>query len=165
MDKMKPCPFCGGAASIFQIPENTTAEMKSHPKWLWNFPGAWVIGCDTDRCYGNIRHFAMQFTSAAQAVRTWNQRRESKELLEMLNLRKRVEAQREEIKRLQAVDAVPVVHGHWVTEEEAIEKDDYLLRDTCSVCGHCDWDCTESQDFKYCPNCGAKMDGREGGDA
>lgn len=54
-----------------------------------------------------------------------------------------------------------VKHGHWVTEEEAIAKDEYWLRDTCSVCGHCDWDCTESENFYYCPNCGAKMDGGE----
>lgn len=66
------------------------------------------------------------------------------------------------IKELPAVDAVEVKHGHWVTEEEAIEKDDYSLRDTCSVCGHCDWDCTESQNFNYCPNCGARMDGEDG---
>ena len=59
------------------------------------------------------------------------------------------------------VDAVEVRHGHWVTEEEAIEKDDYSLRDTCSVCGHCDWDCTESESFNFCPNCGAKMDEKE----
>lgn len=78
-------------------------------------------------------------------------------------------------KAIPAVDAAEVKHGHWVTEEEAIEKDDYSLRDTCSVCGHCDWDCTESENFNYCPNCGAKMDdvyqppicgpGEEDGDA
>lgn len=62
------------------------------------------------------------------------------------------------IDSIPSVDAVEVRHGHWVTEEEAIEKDDYSLRDTCSVCGHCDWDCTESKNFNYCPNCGAKMD-------
>ena len=49
--------------------------------------------------------------------------------------------------------------GHWITEQEAIDADDYSLWDTCSVCGRCDWDCTESVSFKYCPNCGAKMKG------
>jgi hypothetical protein len=49
--------------------------------------------------------------------------------------------------------------GHWVTEQEAIDAGDYSLRDTCSVCGRCDWDCTESDSFKYCPNCGARMKG------
>lgn len=59
-----------------------------------------------------------------------------------------------------AADVRPVVRGHWISEEEAEEKGDYSLRDACSVCGHCDWDCTESAGFNYCPNCGADM--REG---
>lgn len=41
--------------------------------------------------------------------------------------------------------------GRWNTDKESPE---YA---TCSVCGHCDWDCTESEYFKYCPNCGAQM--------
>ena len=49
--------------------------------------------------------------------------------------------------------------GHWITKQEAIDADDYSLWDTCSVCGRCDWDCTESESFKYCPNCGARMKG------
>ena len=57
-------------------------------------------------------------------------------------------------------DVRPVVRGHWITEEEAEAKGDYSLRDACSVCGRCDWDCTESASFNYCPNCGADM--REG---
>ena len=52
-----------------------------------------------------------------------------------------------------------VKHGHWISEEEAMRMGDYNLRDTCSVCGRCDWDCTESENFNFCPNCGAKMDG------
>lgn len=54
-------------------------------------------------------------------------------------------------------DVRPVVRGHWITEEEAEAKGDYSLRDACSVCGRCDWDCTESASFNYCPNCGADM--------
>ena len=56
-----------------------------------------------------------------------------------------------------AANFQPVVRGHWITEEEAVEKGDYSLRDACSVCGHFDWDCTESESFNYCPNCGADM--------
>ena len=41
--------------------------------------------------------------------------------------------------------------GKWNTDKESPE---YA---TCSVCGHCDWDCTESEYFNYCPNCGADM--------
>ena len=58
----------------------------------------------------------------------------------------------------QTADVRPVVRGHWITEEEAAEKGDYSLRDVCSVCGHCDWDCTESASFNFCPNCGTMME-------
>ncbi len=56
-------------------------------------------------------------------------------------------------------DVAEVRHGHWITEKEALEIDRYDLAFTCSVCGHLDWDCTESESFNYCPYCGAKMDG------
>lgn len=56
-------------------------------------------------------------------------------------------------------DVVEVRHGHWISEEEAVQLDRYDLAYTCSVCGRCDWDCTESKNFNFCPNCGAKMDG------
>ena len=64
----------------------------------------------------------------------------------------------------ETVDAEPVRHGHWITEKEASERGEIWLWDCCSVCGHCDWDCTESEDFNYCPNCGAKMDGERSED-
>jgi len=57
-----------------------------------------------------------------------------------------------------AVDAVPVVHGRW-EEHEDCNGDSYY---TCSACG-CDWitiDGTpEWNGMRYCPECGAKMDG------
>lgn len=49
------------------------------------------------------------------------------------------------------VDAVEVVHGHWIPIPEYENK-------RCSVCR------TVFSDFTlgyYCPNCGAKMDGDE----
>ena len=61
------------------------------------------------------------------------------------------------IAAIPAADARPVVRGHWITEEEEEAKGNYLLRDACSVCGHCDWDNTESKYFNFCPNCGADM--------
>lgn len=51
--------------------------------------------------------------------------------------------------------------GHWISKEEAELMDRFDLAYTCSVCGHCDWDCTESENFNFCPNCGAKMKGGE----
>jgi rubrerythrin len=63
------------------------------------------------------------------------------------------------IKNIPTADIAEARHGHWITEKEALEIDRYDLAFTCSVCGRCDWDCTESESFNYCPNCGAKMDG------
>ena len=69
----------------------------------------------------------------------------------------------ERLKKAPTIEAKPVVHAHWVTEQEAEEINRYDLTYCCSACGHCDWDCTESEGFEYCPNCGAKMDGKENG--
>jgi DNA-directed RNA polymerase subunit RPC12/RpoP len=57
------------------------------------------------------------------------------------------------------VDAAPVVHGYWLEEDDGI-ADDYIYR--CSVCKE-DWVCIggtpKENGMKFCPNCGAKMDG------
>lgn len=59
--------------------------------------------------------------------------------------------------------SVEVVHGRW------IEKTD-LLGDVyydCSVCGElfCFFDCTPEENlYRYCPNCGGKMDGERKSD-
>ena len=59
------------------------------------------------------------------------------------------------------IDAVPVVHGEW-------KKGIHIAK--CSVCGEDVWfpeDYLEDMDMlddlhmNYCPNCGAKMDGKE----
>ena len=65
-----------------------------------------------------------------------------------------------DIMRFPTIDAVPIVHGY------------NLLEDTpslfeCSVCG---WGCHDTyygdtDTYNYCPNCGAKMDGKENADA
>ena len=60
------------------------------------------------------------------------------------------------------VDAVPVVHGEWVSEWD---RCDFIVR--CSACGEIalfkgDGDHAYSP---YCPNCGAKMDGKENDNA
>ena len=55
------------------------------------------------------------------------------------------------------IDAEPVRHGHWITNE-GFDGDEYY---SCSACG-CDWFCPEGtphdNNMKYCPECGAKMD-------
>lgn len=52
-----------------------------------------------------------------------------------------------------AIDAVPVVHGRWI-------EDNYGYFH-CSECGF-EWDESEVTS-KYCPDCGAKMDGGDDG--
>lgn len=65
-----------------------------------------------------------------------------------------------QIKDLSAVDAVPVVHGRWITNKHGE-----------TVCSECDNNalqvltgCLVNRHFEphkseFCPNCGAKMDG------
>ncbi len=58
----------------------------------------------------------------------------------------------------QTVDAVEVVHGRWIFEEALTEgRANYK----CSACDYDDtFYCNLIDTFyKYCPNCGAKMDG------
>ena len=55
------------------------------------------------------------------------------------------------------VDAVPVVHGRWLTWEEQFPgrtpRKKSMLGVFCSAChNHAD------NMYNYCPNCGAKMD-------
>ncbi len=64
------------------------------------------------------------------------------------------------IKRLPAADVAEVVHGEWLRTDDDWNS---LTTIQCSICGE-EW-CFETDDdvsllnYKYCPNCGAKMDG------
>ena len=68
---------------------------------------------------------------------------------------------REVLKQTPTVDAVEVVHGHWVSLTECANAGVY-----CSVCNKkvykedYAW-CNRKNKLRsnYCPNCGAKMDG------
>lgn len=52
---------------------------------------------------------------------------------------------------MKPVEVQPVVHGYWLYGDEYAGHHDV----DCSVCGEC-----AREYFDYCPNCGAKMDGR-----
>ena len=59
------------------------------------------------------------------------------------------------IRRIPAADVRPVVHGKWIFQaggESEFDAGDFYL---CSNCG-----AAEFEEPNYCPNCGAKMDGR-----
>lgn len=65
------------------------------------------------------------------------------------------------IKGCQAVDAAPVVHGWWV----AMHYEGGILDGAnCERCSNCGWDRFFDEPeiksvFRYCPKCGALMDG------
>lgn len=70
------------------------------------------------------------------------------------------------IKALPAADVAPMVHGRWNQEEDEDEVDYDHYEWACSVCheGVCYIDPTPHKFLpKYCPNCGAKMDGGDSG--
>lgn len=62
---------------------------------------------------------------------------------------------RDEIRSVPTADVAPVVHADWIKDWEI----------GCSDCSHCGkgylWeDYKGVADWKYCPNCGAKIDNR-----
>lgn len=52
-----------------------------------------------------------------------------------------------------AADVAPVVHSSWAYRNYYAPSDA-----ECDICGF-EYDTTRFGEFKYCPNCGAKMDG------
>lgn len=67
------------------------------------------------------------------------------------------------IKNMPAADVAEVVHGQWLRADDDWNS---LTTIQCSLCSE-EW-CFETDDdvsllnYKYCPNCGAKMDGGNG---
>ena len=65
-----------------------------------------------------------------------------------------------EIRNAPAADVAEVVHGEWLRADDDWNS---LTTIQCSLCSE-EW-CFETDDdvsllnYKYCPNCGAKMDG------
>jgi len=65
-----------------------------------------------------------------------------------------------DIKKVPAADVAEVVHGQWLRADDDWNS---LTTIQCSLCSE-EW-CFETDDdvsllnYKYCPNCGAKMDG------
>lgn len=59
---------------------------------------------------------------------------------------------RSEISALQSVDNAPVVHGKWTTKRTQKHDGEWY-------CTACDYEpIVMTDDMKYCPGCGAKMD-------
>ena len=65
-----------------------------------------------------------------------------------------------ELERVPAADVAEVVHGEWMRTDDDWNS---LTTIQCSLCGE-EWCFEVDEDvsllnYKYCPNCGAKMDG------
>lgn len=57
----------------------------------------------------------------------------------------------------QTGEAEPVVHGYWIQIDDGVSA-------KCGICGACACDLDEgfeefAKSYRYCPHCGAKMDG------
>ena len=63
-----------------------------------------------------------------------------------------IEVVKQNIKDMPSVDVEHVRHGRWLPYDDAIHR--------CSVCGFTSHRVYDNM-FKYCPNCGARMDGEE----
>ena len=49
------------------------------------------------------------------------------------------------------IEAMPIKHGKWIETE-------FLKLRECSCC-HVRWGMYDTENFTYCPDCGARMDG------
>lgn len=68
------------------------------------------------------------------------------------NLRPFEYAFRAQLEALPAVDAVPVVHGSWIPIEH--------IEENICKCLICNYPISGWHKTNYCPNCGARMDGK-----
>ena len=63
------------------------------------------------------------------------------------------------ISDMPAADVAPVRHGRWIDAYPDIEPNPMFMYGICSECG---FEQAISKYLKYCPDCGAKMDEKEG---
>lgn len=71
---------------------------------------------------------------------------------------------RDALMTLPTVDAVPIRHGHWVRWYEEIYDSfgiGYVPHYKCSECDT-EYDQYDAMRMNYCPNCGVKLDGKDG---
>lgn len=64
----------------------------------------------------------------------------------------------DEVEQFQSADVVEVVRGRWIEVSRPTQNKKAAICE-CSVCGDAIWVYDGQREWKYCPNCGAKMDG------
>lgn len=135
MDKLLPCPFCGGEAKL------KTAR-KSDGQISYDSIYVACLDCrSTGLSY--TTYYNVSSNPEEEAIAAWN-RRTGKDINVTTN------------------NAVPVVRGYSYEDDKTYSgpgTSNYI----CSVCGEMQgtWKkgLTQNQKFKFCPWCGAKMDG------
>lgn len=63
----------------------------------------------------------------------------------------------EKLDAIPVADVQPVRHGHWIEEKTSFEDDWGVYNYIWYLCSECR--SREKRNRKYCPECGAKMDG------
>ena len=65
------------------------------------------------------------------------------------------------IKEAPAADVARVVHGRWVEIGRNSHDYETSIEEKCSLCGRYVYRYDTQPQDNYCPNCGARMDGKE----
>lgn len=123
-------------------------KSKRHEDGSVPFGGGWfIMGFDTDEgCY--TYHYELKDWDLFQCKeldkgKPWDGHT-SKDVRRLLSI--------------PAADVAPVVHGQWIEQE----KYTFGVMYDCSICG--DRILDNGHSWNYCPNCGARMDGGDGGE-
>lgn len=65
-EELKPCPFCGGTASVQMIDPRLYRPSRNHP---------FTVVCDgCDLLFGYDVDYGGRFDSGAEAIEAWNRR-------------------------------------------------------------------------------------------
>lgn len=76
-------------------------------------------------------------------------------------IKKRLEKAAKRVSAIPAADVAPVVHGRW----EWLGPNRLVTDCMCGTCSACKVRSKYIVNTMLCPNCGAKMDGKDGDDA
>lgn len=142
MTDLKPCPFCGKNVAVMtnahDLEECSNFEDDNCPcSEFESTPCNYnKVVCDFNK--GGCGASSGYYPTIEEAIEAWNRRVKS-------------------VKDHPAADVVEVVHGKW----DIVDCGSGWVDGKCSVCGYTD--CFDESGFYiYCPDCGAKMDGKVG---
>lgn len=99
---------------------------------------------DADALYDEVMHWFMTITGNPKQHTVVNECKSS-----FLNM----------IDEQPTADVAPVVHGHWIDNGDYVTTA-YGCLSVCE-CSNCHTDVTLGEHDDFCPNCGAKMDGKK----